>query len=394
MLYLVLSLSFIIICQALIYHRLRRAQQRQISYIVKLRRRLNAQTAKLADLRHRRKRLLAVATQALIIVEKDYRVSRANRVAERFFGALPKNNSFVEWTRQHELSELVKQILQGQKVPPLYLNHGQKILEARGRSIKESKNNQVIAVALAIHDVTELHRLSRARHDFVANISHELRTPIASIRLLTDTLLNGALDEPQLALNLITKISAQTDTLSQLAQEVLDLSMLESGKVPLRLATYSLHPLILSVIDTLQPQIERKDLTVTVDMPANMQVLIDEGMIKRVVTNLLHNAIKFTEQGTITLSARLADKNIPHKRDNGRWAVISVKDTGVGISEAELGRVFERFYMVDRARSHQQAGTGLGLAIAKHIVEAHGGRIWATSDGRSGSIFYFTVPVE
>ncbi len=383
-----LGLIIVIIWQAIAYRRLQRETKRQISEIARLRHRLRSQTARLADVRHRRKRLLAVATQALIIVEKDYRVSRANRVARRLFGALPEDNFFMAWTRQYQLQELVEHILQGHKVPPLYLNQGHKVLEARGRSIKNSQNNQIIAVALAIHDVTQLHCLSRARHDFVANISHELRTPIASIRLLTDTLLNGALAEPELALSLVTKIATQTDTLSQLAQEVLDLSMLESGKVPLRLGSCLLHPLILPLVDSLQPQAEYKHLSLAIEIPLDMQVLVDEGMIKRVVTNLLHNAIKFTEKGGITISAA------PHKRANGNWVAISVTDTGRGISAEELERVFERFYVVDRARSHKSSGTGLGLAIAKHIVEAHGGRIWATSDGHNGSTFYFTVPVE
>jgi two-component system phosphate regulon sensor histidine kinase PhoR len=299
----------------------------------------------------------------------------------------------MAWTRQYQLQELVEQTLQGQKAPPIYLHFGQRTLEVHARSIKTI--DQIVAVALAIHDVTELQHLSRARRDFVTNISHELRNPIASLKLLTETLLNGGLDDKEFAADLVGKMTTQVETLSQLAQEVLDLSLIESGRMPLKMSTYSLRQIAQTQTDRLLPQIEHKNLSLTLDIPDDVRVLVDETMAGRVISNLVHNAIKFTTTGGITISAHKTngDNGVKNKQSDGEWVTVQVADTGVGIAPDELPRIFERFYKVDQARNRQTSGTGLGLAIAKHIVEAHGGRIWATSTSR-GSEFFFTLPSE
>ncbi|HXV42799.1 MAG TPA: ATP-binding protein, partial [Anaerolineae bacterium] len=252
-----------------------------------------------------------------------------------------------------------------------------------------------VAVALAIHDVTELQRLSRARRDFVTNISHELRTPLASLQLLTETLLNGALDDREMAFNLVNKIESQLDTLNQLAQELLDLSLIESGQAPLKLAAAPLRTIVQAQVDQLLSQAERKNLNLEVDIAEDINVLADETMLGRVITNLIHNSIKFTERGGVIVSAQRLNGAAASTESTGEnWIVVSVSDTGIGIPPDEISRIFERFYKIDRARNRQQAGTGLGLAIAKHIVEAHGGRIWAESDGKTGTTFHFTLPPE
>jgi two-component system phosphate regulon sensor histidine kinase PhoR len=312
---------------------------------------------------------------------------------------LDKADTFTTWTRRHQLRELVDQTLQGEKMPPVYFSKDDKTLEVHARSIKgrsiEGKKEPV-AVALAIHDVTELQRLSRARRDFVTNISHELRTPLASLRLLTDTLLNGALDERDMAINLVNKMEAQLDTLNQLAQELLDLSLIESGQTPLQLAAYPLRSIVQVQIDKLLPQAERKNLSLALDIPENLNVLADETMVGRVITNLIHNGIKFTENGGVTIGAEKINgvATSPGSTQVEDWIRVSVADTGMGIPPDEISRIFERFYKIDRARNRKQAGTGLGLAIAKHIIEAHGGRIWAESNGKTGTTFYFTLPPE
>lgn len=377
------------------YRRLKNQYRQAVSETYRLQRKLSETRRELSEVNARRKKLLSASTQALIIVESDYTVTSANKVAKRLFGKRRKGATLMAWTRQHHLQELVEQTLQGNKMPPIYFYWEERHLEARARAIKS--NQQVVAVALAIYDVTELERLSRARRDFVTNISHELRTPLASLRLLTETLLNGVLDDDQeMARNLIGKIATQTDALSQIAQEVLDLSMIESGKAPLRMVPHSLKEITQAQIDRLLPQAERKNLTLRADISPDITVLADETMIGRVMTNLIHNAIKFTEKGDITVSARLANGN--ESAPNGsqptdEWVTISVADTGVGIAADELPRIFERFYKVDWSRRRQDSGTGLGLAIAKHIVEAHGGHIWAESSS-AGATFRFTLPTE
>jgi len=381
------------------YRRLKKQLQREVARSIQLERKLSFVRNELAEAQNRRKKLLSASTQALIIVEKDYRISSANKVARRLFGPIDKTDTFTTWTRQHQLRELVDQTLQGEKMPPIYFSKDDKMLEVHARSIKgrsKDSKKEPVAVALAIHDVTELQRLSRARRDFVTNISHELRTPLASLQLLTETLLSGALDDRVMALNLVNKIVAQLDTLNQLAQELLDLSLIESGQAPLMLAAYPLQTIVQAQVDQLLPQAERKNLNLQVDIPEDINVLADEKMIGRVITNLIHNGIKFTEAGGVIVSAQRLNGTMPPSGGDTveDWIMVSVSDTGIGIPPDEISRIFERFYKIDRARNRKQAGTGLGLAIAKHIVEANGGRIWAESNGKTGTTFHFTLPPE
>jgi two-component system phosphate regulon sensor histidine kinase PhoR len=217
----------------------------------------------------------------------------------------------------------------------------------------------------------------------VANISHELRTPLASIRLLVDTLQAGALANPTLASDMLSKINSEVDALSQLARELLDLAMIESGQMPFRLASTSLLDLAQEQVGRFSPQAQQKRLAITVDIPPDLCALADGEMLARVLTNLLHNALKFTPpDGRIDIDARKESENV----------VVSVADTGPGIPREELARIFERFYKVDRARG--QSGTGLGLAVARHIIEGHGGRIWAESEPGHGATLRFTLPAS
>jgi two-component system phosphate regulon sensor histidine kinase PhoR len=305
----------------------------------------------------------------------------------------------MQWTRQHQLRELVDQTLAGEKMPPVYFTKDDRTLEAQARSIKGRSldgKKALVAVALSINDVTELQRLSRARRDFVTNISHELRSPLASLQLLTETLLNSGLEDRTLALDLANKMVPQLDTLNQLAQELLDLSLIESGQTPLRLAVYRLCDIVQAQVERLWPQAERKKLDLSVAIDPDLKVLVDETMIGRVIANLIHNGIKFTDNGGVTISAQpVSAATIDPKQNlDEAWVMVSIADTGIGIPPDETNRIFERFYKVDRARNRKQSGTGLGLAIAKHIVEAHGGRIWAESSGKNGSTFYLTIPPE
>ena len=390
---LILVVAFGVVC--FLYKKLWNQLQAKNSELLHLANKLKATRKELGEINSRRKKLLSASTQALIIVERDYKISSANKVARRFFGKPDKTTTLMTWTRQHRLQDMVTQLFEGEHVAPLTLTLGDQTLEAHARAIKKKK--QAIAVALSIHDITRLEQLSRARRDFVANISHELRTPLASIQLLTDTLLNGGLENETVAHDLTTKIAVQADVLSQLAQEVLDLSLIESGKVPLKMSSQPLRPIGQAQLTRLLPQAERKGIMLKLDIDENEMVLVDETMIGRVISNLMHNAIKFTERGSVTLSAKKLNGDLPAQLKDesfeGDWIKVSVADTGVGIPEEELPRIFERFYKIDRARNRKDAGTGLGLAIVKHVVEAHGGVVWAEQNGE-GVTFNFIAPTD
>ncbi len=391
---IVLISGAIVIVLALACRQLKQQLRRARQEISQLTNRLSYVQTELAELTARRKKLLSASTQALMIVEADFSVSSANKMTKRLFGKKPsKEPTLMAWTRQHQLQELVEQTLRGEKMPALYFMFNDRHLEAHARSIK--KNKQRVAVALAIHDVTELQRLTRVRRDFVANISHELRTPVASIQLLSETLLNGALYDKKVASELVDKIATQAEVLSQLAQELMDLSLIESGQAPLRMGSYSFQNIAQAQIDRLLPQAQRRGIALNLDLPADVEVLVDEAAIGRALGNLLHNAIKFTNDGQVTVSADYANGVSDDTEEMTEdWVTVTVSDTGVGIPPQELDRIFERFYKIDRARTGKKSGTGLGLAIAKHVVEAHGGQIWAESDGSAGTTFYFTLPVE
>ena len=241
---------------------------------------------------------------------------------------------------------------------------------------------------LGISEVTELQRLGRARREFVANISHELRTPVTSLQLLADTITDDVLNDKELVTDLLNRARTQIDLLKQLTDELMDLALIESGQAPIRLVTVFAVDLVNEAITPLRPQLERKHITLETHIPPDMEVLADPQAMRKVISNLTHNAVKFTaNDGRITLRAVW--------RNDGADVELAIQDSGIGIPEKDLPRIFERFYKVDRSRTRafgDLRGTGLGLAISRHIVEAHGGKIWAESVEGKGSTFYFTLP--
>ena len=236
-----------------------------------------------------------------------------------------------------------------------------------------------------LQDMTQLHRLERVRRDFVSNISHELRTPLASLQAVTETLRDGALDDPAAAPTFLDRIETEVDALAQMVRELLELSRIESGQVPFRFQPVPVSDTVLAPVERLQPLAARRDISLIVDLPPGLpRVYADSERIHQVVTNLVHNALKFSSAGgRVIISAEA--------QPGGRLVTISVNDTGIGVPAEDKDRIFERFFKTDRARA--SLGTGLGLAIAKHIVQAHNGRIWVDSIENRGSTFAFSLPV-
>ena len=235
---------------------------------------------------------------------------------------------------------------------------------------------------LQFQDITHIRKLEVIRQDFVSNVSHELRTPLTSMQAITETLLDGATNNPPMAEKFLKQIRNEIDNLTQLVQELLELSRIESGRVPLAKKQMEPISLITNAAERMQLQAERAGLnykyTCDIDLPS---ILVDPARIEQVLINIIHNAIKFTPpSGEILISAYKESSNV----------IFFVRGTGIGIPPKDLERIFERFYKTDRSRS--QKGTGLGLSISRHLVEAHEGKIWVESTLGKGSTFYFSIP--
>jgi len=240
---------------------------------------------------------------------------------------------------------------------------------------------------IVLHDITELRRLEQVRTEFVANVSHELRTPLTAIHGYVETLLGGALEEPENARKFLEVVHRQTGRLGRLINDLTDLSNIELGKVSLRLAPTSLDEVLDSVLAVIRPRAQAGGVAVGVEMPPGLPpVKADHDRLAQILINLADNAVKYTPGGgAVTI----------HASETGYGTVeVSVEDTGVGIPPSDLPRITERFYRVDKARSRELGGTGLGLAIVKHLVLAHGGELGIESELGRGTKVRFTIPVS
>jgi two-component system phosphate regulon sensor histidine kinase PhoR len=337
----------------------------------------------LAEERGRLTAVLDNMADGVLITDGDGRVRLINPAAARLLGTDTEaalGRSFAQVARDHRIIALWQQCREqgGERIEPVEMDRQGPFLQAVVTPLQDAEHGACLVI---LQDLTQVRRLETVRRDFISNISHELRTPLASLKALVDTLRDGALEDPPAARRFLDRMETEVDALSQMVQELLELSRIESGQAPFRLTPMALADLVLPPVERLRPQAERSGLQLTVDLPPDLPpVLADAERIQQVVTNLVHNAIKFTPaRGEVTISAAA----------NGDEVIVSVHDTGVGIPADDLPRIFERFYKADQARS--SGGTGLGLAIAKHIVQGHGGRIWAESVEGRGSTFYFSL---
>jgi two-component system, OmpR family, phosphate regulon sensor histidine kinase PhoR len=330
--------------------------------------------------------VLEQLTDGVLIADAQGIVQFANPAAGRLFQASnPVKRSLTEVIRHHQLVEAWRRC--------------QQTREMQTESVEVPTRHQYLQLVvipdtqtsgslLLVQDLTRIRRLETVRRDFISNISHELRTPLASLRALTETLQDGALDDPPAAHRFIDQIQVEVDALTQMVMELLELSRIESGRLTLDLQPVDPFNLLDSACRRMQLQAERAGLTLRVECGDDLaKVKIDSQRLEQVLVNLIHNAVKFTHAGgKITLGAEAGIGEAPF----GDVIRFAVRDTGIGIPAEDVSRIFERFYRVDKSRSG--TGTGLGLSIAKHIVEAHGGKIWAESVEGKGSTFYFAIP--
>ncbi len=328
--------------------------------------------------------VLQKMTDGVMIVDVHGEVQLVNSAAEKLFlisRTTAIRKPLIEVIRHHQLVDMWQLCQDTGEIQQVDFEIGNH-LSLHGIA---SSLSPVIpgSTLLLFQDMTHQRRIETMRRDFISNISHELRTPLAALKALNETLQDGALDDPPAARRFLTQMETEVDSLSLMVSELLELSRIESGRVPLSLASTRPIDIVNPAYDRLRLQAERAGLSLTIECSNELPaVLADATRVQQVVVNLLHNAIKFTPTGgQVIVQVSQQDQAVR----------FSVADTGIGIAEEDLPRVFERFYKVDR--SCASSGTGLGLAIARHLVEAHGGRIWVESVAGTGSTFHFTIPL-
>jgi two-component system, OmpR family, phosphate regulon sensor histidine kinase PhoR len=324
--------------------------------------------------------------EGLLLLDERGRIQLANRAFASLFGVTVdiRGRTLLEAVRLHELAELVSSLDSQKQVLGYELKLSglsERWLQINAAAIFNG-NGERHGTVLVFHELTRLKRLESARQEFVANVSHELRTPLSLIKGYVETLLDGARDKPEVATRFLHTIDRNAERLKLLIEDLLTISELESGRVKLNLQAVPLGSVVAKVFEDFKARADAKSMLLTNQAP-DLAVRADADRLEQVLGNLIDNAIKYGRaKGTVTVGGSA--------RDNGQVEVF-VQDDGPGIPPEALERVFERFYRVDKARSREQGGTGLGLAIVKHIVQGHGGRVWATSEPGRGTTFYFTL---
>ena len=332
--------------------------------------------------------ILGSMVEGVAVVDASERLVFANPGFAEILGldVPPQSGSaLLEVVRQTELIEAVRKVLKGDPRVEAEIVTGtlrQHFFAVTVASVRAAETSGAVIV---LHDITELRKLERVRRDFVANVSHEFKTPLTAIQGFAETLLAGALDDPQNRVRFLEIILEHSRRLARLTDDLLKLSQMDADRLGLEMRRVSVSQFVESCVETAKRPAAEKDLRLSVNLQERLpDIAADRRRLAEVLQNLLDNAIQYTPSGGQIMISASAD---------GAEVTFTVSDTGIGIPQADQPRIFERFYRVDAGRSREVGGTGLGLAIAKHLVEVHGGRLWVESEIGQGSQFYFTVPI-
>ena len=338
-----------------------------------------------------REAVLSSMIEGVVAVDTDGNVLRMNKAAERLAGmsqSEAEGRPLQEAFRTVDLKQFVDAVLKGQETVEgeiVLRGAPERVLRVRGTVLRDAQGGQIGAL-LVLNDVTRLHRLEMVRRDFVANVSHELQTPITSIRGFVETLRDGGLEDAEKAKHFLDIIARQADRLNATVKDLLILSRIEVEAEAGRLQRLpaNLRDILEAAVQDCQAKAAEFKVHIALACPQDLTVRVDPLLIEQAVVNLLDNAIKYSRpKTTVEVEAEALETE----------TVIRVRDRGCGIASEHLPRIFERFYRVDKGRSRELGGTGLGLAIVKHIAQAHGGRVSVESVLGKGSTFTLHLPV-
>lgn len=332
--------------------------------------------------------VLGSMVEGVAVVNADERLAFTNPSFAEILGLdVPPESgrALVEVVRQTELIEAVRRVVRGEPRVEAEIVTGTLRQHSFAATVAAVRAGETPRAVVVLHDISELRRLERVRRDFVANVSHEFKTPLTAIQGFAETLLGGAMDDPQHRVRFLDIILEHARRLARLTDDLLKLSQMDAERLELEIRRVNVRELVEGCAESTARRASENNLTLTVSLPKTLpDIAADRRRLAEVLQNLLDNSLQYTPSGgRIEVSAGVESDEV----------VFSVADTGIGIPKADQPRIFERFYRVDAARSREAGGTGLGLAIAKHLVEIHQGRLWVESEIGQGSRFHFSVPV-
>lgn len=356
-------------------------------------------------LKHREKEkdiieaILNNMTDGLILTDTQGRIVLSNAAIKNFFRieSSIEGKTLMEIFRKAELSEVIDSVVESkEKISrEIEVTYPKELYIMVNASpfYSHNKGGEISGVVLTIHDITRLKKLEEIRKDFIANVSHEIRTPIAAVKGFAETLLEGALDDKENTHRFLETIRNHSERLNSLVSDLLALSRIELGDITIEKTEVDLDSVVDTVFATLKEKADKKGLYLKKEISMNAQgVKADRDRLVQILLNLVDNGIKFTEEGGITIKVQ-SSKFKAQSEEEKDFVEISVEDTGIGIPKKHLPRIGERFYRVDSARSRELGGTGLGLAIVKHLVKAHGWEMKIESTEGKGTFVYLMSPV-
>ncbi|MBN1356195.1 PAS domain-containing protein [bacterium] len=330
--------------------------------------------------------------ESVIVVDRNERIVRMNQAARDLFGireAVPEHRTIGEVIRNSDLLELVRTIFEtgiSKESSMVIYNEPDRHLQVHGTPLKDESGG-LFGVLIVMHDITRMQQLENLRREFVANVSHELKTPITSIKGFIETLREGAIEDRENALRFLDIILDRTNQLNALTDDLLNLSRIEEDRrrdlIPMQKG--SIRDVVDSALSLCKFRASEKNITVESSCQIPLEFDFNFQLLEHALVNLLDNAIKYTHSGgRISLTCAVTETE----------AAVAIRDTGEGIAAEHLDRIFERFYRVDKSRSRKSGGTGLGLSIVKHIVQAHRGTVEVSSEPGKGSVFTIRLPLK
>lgn len=352
---------------------------------------LQVQMSRIRQNENQLESVLANMINGVVMIDVHGIILLMNRRAEEVLGFSARElvgRHFAEAKQQYELAQIIQEALDSRehlREEITFYFPEERLLELNLVPVRENNDGEFSGVLLVLQDVSAIRRLERMRSEFVANVSHELKTPIAAVKGFAETLLGGAVKDEETARSFLQIIFDESERLNRLIGDILELSKIESRRVPLMFSPVEMDGFIDKTVKLLEPEARRRGIVLERDVESGLYLEADEDRLRQIMMNLLSNGINYTPEGghvTIRIYA-YGDEQVR----------IQIRDSGIGIPKKDLPRVFERFYRVDKARSRSSGGTGLGLSIVKHLVELHKGTISVSSTVGVGTTFTIDLPV-